>query len=177
MGAFLTRGRSNAIPKLHTQLFLASQSGHNLILFSINTLTGYNLGGYVPFNAWSHVAWVLRSGVWNAYVNGILVGSISGATVSLASPITQLGLGVACDNWNLTLYKYLGKIFQPIITTSAKYVSNFVPANDLSIGAASQPVAFFMNPGIAGNLTDLVTASSVSTYGTAVTQAPRYLTY
>ena len=86
----------------------------------------------------------------------------------------QLGLCVACDNWNLTLYKYLRKIFQPIITASAKYVSN---SNDLSIGAASQPVAFFMNPGIAGNLTDLVTASSVPTDGTAVTQAPRYLTY
>ena len=135
------------------------------------------LGGNVSYNTWTHIAWVLNNGTWNAYINGILVGSVSNSSVQQASPIPQLGIGIACDNWTLNSYKFHGKVFQPMITASAKYVSNFVPANDLSVGASSLPVAFFMNPGVSGSLADLVTASSVPTYGTAVTTAPRYLSY
>jgi hypothetical protein len=141
------------------------------------TETTYDIGGNVPLNAWTHVAWVLNNNTWTAYVNGISVGTVNNSSVQQTSPITQLGLGVACDNWDLVRYKFRGRIFQPMITGSAKYVSNFVPANDLSVGASSLPVAFFLNPGISGDLTDVVTASSVPMFGTAVTPALRYLTY
>jgi hypothetical protein len=86
-------------------------------------------------------------------------------------------IGVDADQWNLTDYKFNGSIFQPLVTAEAKYTANFVPANDLSVGASSDPVLFFVNPGVSGSLQDLVTGQTVSMGGTSVTPALRYLTY
>jgi hypothetical protein len=147
-------------------------------IYSSNSLQLNEIGGSVSLNVWTHVAWVLNNGTWTAYVNGISVGTLHNTLVGQASPIAQLGIGVASDNWNLTAYKFRGKLFQPMIAASTKYVSNFVPLNDLSVGASSLPVVFFMNPGVSGDLSDLVTASSVPIFGTAVTAtSSRYLTY
>ena len=62
-----------------------------------------------------------------------------------------------------------------MITTNAKYSSNFTPATDLSVGASSQPVAFFMNPGITGNPIDLATGNTVLSQNGASATGYRFL--
>ena len=71
--------------------------------------------------------------------------------------------------------KFIGNVFQPMITTNAKYSSNFTPATDLSVGASSQPVAFFMNPGITGNPIDLATGNTVLSQNGASATGYRFL--
>ena len=121
-------------------------------------------------NTWTHVAWVLRGGQWTGYVNGV------NTDVSLSNPLPsatmlRMSLGVTADAWSITGYKFLGKLFQPMITTTAKYTANFTPATDLSAGAAS--AAFFLN--VAGNVfQDVISGNVMNTYYTP-TPTQRYL--
>ena len=63
-----------------------------------------------------------------------------------------------------------------MVTAKAKYTANFTPANDLSVGASSNPVLFFLNPGIGGVLEDLVTQQTMSIAGNSVpATGSRYL--
>jgi len=62
-----------------------------------------------------------------------------------------------------------------MVTLSGKYTSNFTPATDLSVGAASQPLGFFINPGMSGNLQDLVSGSTPTMMNTVTATGLRYL--
>ena len=146
-------------------MFTQSASLHNL---GVDTFS---------LNSWVHVAWVLSSGTWSAYINGILTGTIPESTMRVGSSTVNISIGADAANWNLTNYKFNGSIFQPMVTAKAKYTTNFVPANDLSVGASSNPVLLFVNPGPSGGFQDLATATSMSMGGSAVTQALRYLMY
>jgi len=130
----------------------------------------FPLGGAVPLNTWTHVAWVLRSGQWTGYVNGVNTGvSVSNPLQSATMP--RMSLGVTADAWSATVYKFLGKLYQPMITPTAKYTANFTPATDLSAGAAS--AAFFLN--VAGNVfQDVISGNVMNTYST-VKPTQRYL--
>jgi hypothetical protein len=64
-----------------------------------------------------------------------------------------------------------------MITAKAKYVTNFVPSKDLSVGASTDPVLFFMNPGVTGGFQDLATGATMTLRGVGITQEVRYLTY
>ena len=132
----------------------------------------------VQANTWTHVAWVASGGQWRCYVNGVQDPA--------SCPCNLTYIDFVCVGANMywvvhaSPYPYYSpspyKIFQPIITASAKYTSNFTPANDLSVGASSNPVVFFLNPGIAGSLQDLATGSTVTTLDTPVTATGfRYL--
>jgi hypothetical protein len=130
----------------------------------------------VPLNTWSHVAWVLYNGTWSSYIDGILTATLPNSSAAVGSSATNLTLGGDASSWNLTNYKYNGSIFQPMVTAKAKYTANFTPAVDLSVGASSDPVLFFLNPGVSGGFQDLATGQSMSMGGNAVTQSVRYLT-
>jgi hypothetical protein len=132
----------------------------------------------ISLNTWTHLAWVLHDGIWNTYMDGILVGSLSNTTLNIGSSATNLN--ICGDPTNMvvsSIYKLKCSIFQPMVTAKAKYTTNFVPANDLSVGASSNPVLFFMNPGVNGGFQDLATGSSMTMGGPAVTPDVRYLTY
>ena len=139
-------------------------------LYSLGTAT-------LPINSWTHVAWVLNSGTWSAFIDGIMVGSKPNSTILAGTSATNIIIGGDAEHMNLTYSKFKGTIFQPMVTAKAKYTTNFVPANDLSIGASSDPVLLFVNPGVSGGFQDLVTGASMTMGGTAITPAVRYLTY
>jgi hypothetical protein len=129
----------------------------------------------IPLNSWVHIAYVLYNGTWSAYINGIVAGT--GSNSGFGTSVTSFSLGVDSQIWSLSSYKYNGSAFQPMVTGKAKYTTNFTPANDLSVGASTNPVLFFLNPGVSGGFQDLATGSSMTMGGTAVTQSIRYLTY
>ena len=110
-------------------------------------------------------------------MDGSMVASIPNSSVGVGSSITFFSMGVDNAGWTLDGAKFNGSIFQPMVTAKAKYTTNFVPANDLSIGASGNPVLLFVNPGVSGGYQDLATGTSMSIGGTAVTQGLRYLTY
>jgi len=125
----------------------------------------------VPLNSWAHIAWVLHNGMWSGYINGTLAGTVSNNTMQFSPSAQYLNIGVDSHNWNLTTYKWLGSIFQPMMTASAKYTANFTPAHDLSVGASN--VLFFLNPGANGSLADTVSGQTMDVGGTIVTLASR----
>jgi len=90
----------------------------------------------------------------------------------------SIGIDVGQSPANMGVSKFDGSVFQPMITAKAKYPANFVPANDLSIGASSNPVMFFVSPGSSGSLQDLVSANTMTIQGSGVSATGlRYLTY
>jgi len=122
-----------------------------------------SLGGAMSMNAWNHVAWVLNSGQWSGYINGIKAGA-SFTNPMTWSNIACINLGVTSDQWSLTSYKFLGKIFQPMITASARYTDTFTPALDLSANAASS--AFFVNVDTNGAVQDVISGNALTKYNT-----------
>ena len=139
---------------------------------------GYSFSGNpsVPLNSWTHVAYVFNNYVWSGFVNGVKVGSYNDTSNLPYSPTLHMAIGL-CPGVGAGVYtnKFIGNVFQPMITTNVKYSSNFTPATDLSVGASTQPVAFFMNPGIAGVPIDLVTGNTLLSENGASATGYRFL--
>ena len=132
-------------------------------------------GKAVSLNVWTHVAWTFNNYSWSAFINGVQLDTASDSSGAAYSPILHFSVGGSAGDWSSTQYKYFGNVFQPMFTRSVKYSANFTPATDLSVGASSQPVAFFMNPGIAASLTDLATGNAVLSENGASATGFRFL--
>ena len=88
------------------------------------------------------MAWVIHNGTLRVYTNGVLSGTTTGTNYTYNKQCFTIGVQAA--GWSLTSYKFIGSIFQPMVTASAKYTSNFTPAHDLSVGASN--ALFFLTP-------------------------------
>jgi len=140
-----------------------------------NSVWGASFSGTaVPLNSWTHVAYVFNNYLWTGFVNGVQVGTINDTSGLPYSPTLHMGIAL-CPPSASYVGKFIGNVFQPMITTGIKYSSNFTPATDLSVGASSHPVVFFMNPGITANTTDLATGNIVLGENGATATGFRYL--
>jgi len=115
------------------------------------------------------VAWVIHNGTLSIYTNGALSGSTTGSSYTYNKQ--TFTIGADAGSWSMTNYKFLGSVFQPMVTASAKYTSNFTPAADLSAGASN--ALFFLNPGANGSLADTVSGQTMGVGGTIVTLGSR----
>jgi len=148
-------------------------SNNHASLYTVGT-GDFTSSASLSTNTWIHVAWVIYNGNATIYVNGVQVANASGASSAMSA--THLTIGTDASAWSLSTRHFNGSIFQPMVTAKAKYTANFTPANDLSVGASSNPVLFFLNPGIGGVLKDLVTQQTMTIAGNSVSATDsRYL--
>ena len=83
-------------------------------------------GGSIPVNTWTHVAFVINSGSFYLYVNGVSVGSVTGVGSQNYSSAT-LVIGGIKQNGTFTNQVFNGSISNLRTTNTAVYTANFTP--------------------------------------------------
>ena len=84
-------------------------------------------GGSIPVNTWTHVAFVIDSGSFYVYVNGVSIGTATGVGSQSYSSAT-LEIGGIKQNGTYTNQVFNGSISNLRITNTAVYTANFTPS-------------------------------------------------
>ena len=84
-------------------------------------------GGSIPVNTWTHVAFVINSGSFYLYVNGVSVGTVAGIGSQDYSG-TTLVIGGLKQNGTNTNQVFNGYISNLRITNTAAYTGAFTPS-------------------------------------------------
>jgi hypothetical protein len=85
------------------------------------------IGGSIPVNTWTHVAFVINSGSFYLYVNGVSVGSVTGVGTQNYDS-TTLVIGGLKQNGTNTNQVFNGYISNLRTTNTAAYTGAFTPS-------------------------------------------------
>jgi hypothetical protein len=108
-------------------------------------------GGSIPVNTWTHVAFVINSGSFYLYVNGVSVGSVTGVGTQNYSS-TTLVIGGIKQNGSYTNQVFNGYISNLRTTNTAVYTGAFTPTTTpLTAVANTTMLCNFTNAGIIDN--------------------------
>jgi hypothetical protein len=109
------------------------------------------IGGSIPVNTWTHVAFVINSGSFYLYVNGVSVGSVTGVGTQNYDS-TTLVIGGIKQNGSYTNQVFNGYISNLRTTNTAVYTGAFTPTTTpLTAVANTQLLCNFTNAGIIDN--------------------------
>jgi hypothetical protein len=108
-------------------------------------------GGSIPVNTWTHVAFVINSGSFYLYVNGVSVGSVTGVGTQNYDS-TTLVIGGIKQNGSYTNQVFNGYISNLRTTNTAVYTGAFTPTTTpLTAVANTTMLCNFTNAGIIDN--------------------------
>ena len=127
-GFFLSTGATNT-GSFNILYLYDNQNDPMILFFSGEYIRLYWTSIILPVNQWTHLAWVATNNSMSLFMNGVNKGTKSIDAINFINNTSKMFVGYCEDN---AQRRVIGKVCQPLITSSPKYSANFTPQWDLS---------------------------------------------